>query len=295
MSNNDTWFSVIAHELSARWQSPVRILQAESVAGGDIHHAYCLHTDRGTLFVKTHTHPQAYRMFVCEFHALQAIANTHAIRVPEPILYHQAQGRSFLVMNFLEKGKPLPHFWEIFAEQLAALHRVTYERYGWEEDNFIGWLPQANRWMDHWPTFYAEQRLAPLLKQAFDQQLLSKADLHVGEQLLRRCSELLPNDRPSLLHGDLWGGNFLVSDNGMPAIFDPASYFGHREMDIAMADLFGGFDRRFFEAYATVGSLEARWRQRLRVYQLYYLLVHLILFGRTYYRRVMDILHDYAS
>lgn len=299
--DNVTWFSDISHLLAEKLHksagsepSTVRLLHIDRLTGGDIHEAYRLHTSAGNYFLKTNTHPEAYRMFACEYHALERIHQTRTIRVPEPIAYYQAKGRAFLLMEFMEKGKPVPRFWDLFAEQLALLHEVSYPLYGFEEDNFIGLLPQPNPLMKHWPEFFAEARIGPLVRQAFDQQLMDVSDLRLAESVLKKIPALLPDDRASLLHGDLWGGNFMVGDNGLPAVYDPASYFGHREMDIAMADLFGGFDRHFFEAYATLARLEQGWRRRLRLHQLYYLLVHLLLFGRSYYHQVKDILQTYA-
>ncbi|SFV35527.1 fructosamine kinase family protein [Thermoflavifilum thermophilum] len=299
--DNVTWFSDISHLLAEKLQKSagsqpptVRLLHIDRLTGGDIHETYRLHTNAGNYFLKTNTHPDAYRMFACEYRALERIHQTRTIRVPEPIAYHQANGRAFLLMEFLEKGKPIPRFWDLFAEQLAQLHEVSNPLYGFDEDNFIGLLPQPNPRMMHWPEFFAEARIGPLVRQAFDEQLIDISDLRLAESLMQKLPELLPDDRASLLHGDLWGGNFMVSNNGMPAVYDPASYFGHREMDIAMADLFGGFDRRFFETYATLARLEQGWRHRLRLHQLYYLLVHLLLFGRSYYHQVKDILETYA-
>ncbi|MBX5439670.1 MAG: fructosamine kinase family protein [Thermoflavifilum sp.] len=274
--------------------SPLRLLELERLSGGDIHQAYRLSTTAGHFFLKTNTAPQAIQMFACEYRALKKIEQTHTIRVPQPLVFYQGNGRAYLVMEFLEKGKPVASFWDKFAEQLAALHQTVHEQYGFEEDNFIGLLPQPNPWLSHWPDFFATARIAPLVKQAFDRQLLSSSDLRLAERLIQRMREWLPDDKASLLHGDLWGGNFMVSHTGLPAIYDPASYYGHREMDIAMADLFGGFDRRFFEAYASLSRLENGWRQRLRLHQLYYLLVHLLLFGRSYYHQVKDILQTYG-
>jgi len=299
--DNVTWFSDISHLLAEKLQhsasnstSGIQLLQVERLTGGDIHEAYRLHTSLGDYFLKTNTHPESIRMFACEYHALEKIYHTHTIRVPRPIAYHHSNGRAFLLMEFLQRGKPAPGFWDIFAEQLAGLHRISHSQYGFDEDNYIGLIPQPNPQMQHWPEFFARARIAPLVKQAYDQQLLEKSELHLAETLIRKLPELLPDDRASLLHGDLWGGNFMVSDDGMPAIYDPASYFGHREMDIAMADLFGGFDRHFFEVYASLSGLEQGWRRRLRLHQLYYLLVHLLLFGRSYHHQVKDILHTYA-
>lgn len=145
-----------------------------------------------------------------------------------------------------------------------------------------------------WPEFYAEQRIMPLIRQAFDQRKCTQADVQLAEQFCKKLSALIPNESPALLHGDLWSGNRMFTANGEAAVYDPAVYFGHREMDIAMTLLFGGFDDYFYTIYNDVYPLQQGWRQRVAICQLYPLLVHLILFGGHYYNSVKTIIRQYA-
>jgi fructosamine-3-kinase len=246
------------------------------------------------------TIPGTPGLFTAEAQSLRVLREAGAVRVPEVIAVWDAGAGTdavatpWLLLEWLEPASPTRAIWERLGQGLAALHRVRGERYGWPADNFIGPLPQTNAWLDDWAAFWRERRLEPQLRRAYDAGWFEPPARRRFERLLDRLDQLLAPataDGPSLLHGDLWNGNVHPLAGGEPAIIDPASYFGHREVDLAMADLFGGFDPAFYEAYRESWSLAESYESvRRQVYQLYYLLVHVNLFGRGYLARTLRVL-----
>jgi fructosamine-3-kinase len=195
-------------------------------------------------------------------------------------------GEAFIEMEKLELGGR--EDWPAMGRMLAALHRKTAERFGWASDNWIGLAPQTNGWSEDWIAFWRERRLAPQLERA---GLASKA-----APLLERLERFFPGYRPvpSLLHGDLWRGNAGFTPEG-PVIFDPAVYYGDREADLAMTELFGGFPRAFYAAYEDAWPLDSGYTRRKRLYNLYHLLNHLNLFGASYLGQVHAVLRGLAA
>ncbi len=180
-----------------------------------------------------------------------------------------------------------------FGQQLGHLHKISTSQFGWDSDNFIGSLHQSNKTHDTWPDFYVSERLLPQLQLTVDQGLLSVGDVPSEHTMLSVMATLCPQVKPSLLHGDLWSGNYLISKDGIPYLIDPAVYRGHSEIDIAMSKLFGGFGASFYQVYNEVIPADNFSNDRIKIYQLYYLLVHLNLFGRSYYSGVKAILKSY--
>jgi fructosamine-3-kinase len=225
-------------------------------------------------------------MAAAECAGLKAIAATKAIRTPE-ILHCGAYEKSgCLLLEFIEaQGARIDHF-AVLARQLAALHKTTNDTFGWTNDNFIGRLPQRNSQDANWTAFYLESRLIPQLMMARDHGLLSATDIPDDTKMLSVFEELFSGVTPSLLHGDLWNGNYLISTDGTPYLIDPAVYYGHSEVDLAMSLLFGGFGESFYAAYHEIIPATPGMDERIGIYQLYYLLVHLNLFGAAYYERV---------
>jgi protein-ribulosamine 3-kinase len=198
---------------------------------------------------------------------------------------------AFLVMEFIEEGPKGTHFWQNFGKQLAVLHRCSNEKFGYSRNNYIGSLDQSNSWTTEWVRFFIEQRLEPQLRLA--EKLLSPADYRSFEKLFHRLEKLIPVEAPALLHGDLWGGNYLADEMGQPVLIDPAVYYGHREVDLAMMNLFGGFDSKVFEYYHREFPLEGGWKDRMGLHNLYPLLVHVNLFGGSYLQSVRSNLRRY--
>jgi fructosamine-3-kinase len=260
-------------------------LKADSyypVAGGDISQAWCVCAESRKYFFKLNSAARFPDMFSKEKKGLETLAACCSLYVPAPIGAGVYGSGQYLILEWLEKGSMTRDFWEDFGSGLARLHQREHECFGWEEDNYIGSLVQTNARQLTWAGFYADSRILPFVKVLRDKGQFSKDDVSAAEKLCGRLRELFPNEKPALLHGDLWSGNFMVGPTGHAAVYDPAVYFGHREMDLGMTLLFGGFDQAFYEAYQSVYPLEKNWKQRLWLTQLYPLLVHAVLFGGNY-------------
>ena len=241
------------------------------------------------VFLKWARHgEQPAGMLMEEARSLRAMAATRTVRVPVVLACDEAAGFDWLLLEWLEPGPRTNASLVLLGQQLAALHGHTAERYGWPSANFIGSLTQSNAQHARWADFWRAERLTPQIEQASSQ--LSGNDRRRLGQVCAACADLLADtdaDGASLLHGDLWSGNLHTLTDGTPAVIDPASYYGHREVDLAMARLFGGFGEPFFSAYREAWPLLAGAGQRLHLYQLYYLLVHVNLFGGSYRAQAM--------
>jgi len=231
-------------------------------------------------------------MFEAEADGLRELKSAKAIRVPEILSCGIENGESFLELERFTFDRPTAETERQFGERLAALHRHATNRFGWFRDNTIGPTPQVNTWSDDWVGFFREQRLEFQLNLAVANGY--GADVSApGQKLSAELTDLFIGYEPdaSLLHGDLWGGNW-GSVSGEPVIFDPAVYYGDRESDIAMTMLFGGFGKAFYEAYEKSWPMAPGHEQRLKLYQLYHVLNHLNLFGRSYLGRTKELLRE---
>lgn len=281
--------------ISERCQSLLgaNILAVRPVSGGDINQAMLLETTAGQFFVKINFNSAAGRIFEAEAMGLILLAATATIRTPTVIGSGETEAGGFLLLEYIETSYRPTGFWEKFGTDLAELHRHSATAFGLGHDNFIGNLPQSNCQHDDWPDLYVNERLMPQLEIAKQQEQLQSADFQDFENLFRRIPDLCPTEPPALIHGDLWSGNFLCNANGQPVLIDPATSYSHREMDLAMSRLFGGFDRSFYRSYEEAWPLAAGFEKRLPVYQLYYLLVHVNLFGGGYVGQVRSILNEF--
>jgi fructosamine-3-kinase len=266
------------------------ITRYEPVPGGDINRAYCLHGPNAKYFLKVNDAKQYPAMFDKEMNGLYALLQNSTLKVPEVIKSGNTEKEQYLLLEWIEKGSLKKDCWLNFGARLAMLHQKQQPFFGWMEDNFIGSLVQHNQQQSEWHLFYAECRIMPLVKNLFNEGSFSKQDLVSAELFCKRIENLFPREPPALLHGDLWSGNYMITTTGYAAIFDPAVYYGHREMDIGMTCLFGGFHRQFYDAYNEVFPLEKNWRQRLPLAQLYPLLVHAVLFGGDYVGSAREIM-----
>lgn len=255
--------------------------RSEAVAGGDINTSYLLTTSCRTYFVKTLNQPNATIMHQTEARGLQALAQTHSLEVPEVIGDGAVDGTSFLVLQGLRLGGPRD--WQALGRGLQAIHRHTASHFGWPETNFIGTAPQYNTEHTHWREFWWQLRLLPQLELAYSNGYRHPLE-SVAKVLPPICDRLLSQHQPpaSLVHGDLWAGNVGFLSDARPVLFDPACYYGDREVDLAMTHLFGGFSEDFYRAYYAEWPLKAGYQHRFILYNLYHLLNHLNLFGRGY-------------
>jgi fructosamine-3-kinase len=262
------------------------VVAAEPLAGGDIHAALCVRlADGRRVFVKSHPSAPG-TMFAAEARGLEWLREAGALRVPEVLAFSDPAARDgtrFLILEYIEPAPKVAAFDELLGRSLAQVHRAGSPTFGFDHDNFIGPLAQLNAPAADWPTFYAERRLEPLLRQAADAGLAGTRLRRDFEALFARMTDLVgPPEPPSRLHGDLWGGNLHIDDRGHPCLIDPAVYGGHREIDLAMMRLFGGFGPRVFHAYREAWPLLRGVEERVALYQLYPLLVHLNVFGAAY-------------
>jgi fructosamine-3-kinase len=252
------------------------------VHGGDINKTYCLFTSTGKYFLKVNDEDKYPGMFAGEANGLDLLRKYCELKIPQVIKAGVNNKQQYLLMEWLEMGAAKKDMWEDFGTRLAMMHHQPQKYFGLNEDNYIGSLRQINDPHNEWDSFYTECRIMPLVKKLFDAGNFSPTDIKDAEFFCSSLKNIFPLEPSSLLHGDLWAGNYLISSSGFAAIFDPAVYFGHREMDIGMTRLFGGFDQRFYNAYNEAYPLEKGWEKRLPVTQVYPLLVHAVLFGGHY-------------
>ena len=268
--------------------------EPRSVGGGDISEAWRLETTDGPLFLKV-GNANSFDMFDAEACGLRELEKANAIRVPKVLAVTDYSDGALLALEWLNLGAPSIDTPRLLGQQLAALHRCTQTRYGWFRDNTIGLTPQTNSRVDSWPVFYREQRLEYQLGLASENGFHGELQA-AGEKLLDNIDSFFVDYVPdaSLLHGDLWGGNWSAVE-GQPVIFDPAVYFGDRETDLAMTRLFGGFSREFYEAYDDSWPLNNGSERRVALYELYHVLNHLNLFGGGYLGRAVALVNSLAS
>lgn len=288
----------VAEVLSEQKGTEVRVLSTHGLGGGCINDARRIETTDGVYFLKSNPSPLP-AMFPREAEGLSALAAVGAITVPEPIHAHDGGDGvlPFLLTSWIEPGRRASGFSREFGRRFARLHKEgTGTRFGFEHDNYLGSTPQPNGWSDDWVEFFREKRLGYQLRLARRHGFGGDLQL-LGERLLERLGELIaePAEPPTLLHGDLWGGNYMVAKSGEPVLIDPATYYGRREADLAMTQLFGGFDSEFYEGYEEVWPLAGGSRHRLDIYQLYHLLNHLNLFGSGYLGGCLQILRRWAG
>jgi fructosamine-3-kinase len=283
----------ISQKLSAHFQQHIEVKKLQQVFGGDINQTFQLQTNAGSFFLKLND-GVSKDMFEKEFDGLRLLYSTNTIRIPKPLLCGSFENNIFLITEFINKGYASKSFWKIFAQQLAALHKHSQPQFGLKSNNYIGSLLQQNTFCNTWADFYSNYRIMPLMQKALSNNKCGKEDVLLAEKLCSRFNDLFPSESPALVHGDLWSGNYMSNENGDPVIYDPAVYYGNREMDIAMSLLFGGFDKTFYILYNEVLPLQPNWKERTQLYQLYPLLVHLNLFGGHYYQSVMNIIKAYT-
>jgi len=272
----------------------VTVKAIQTVGGGSINYTCKVSTTAGHYFLKVNEAPFGHQMFDVEQKGLNILHTKSDFTIPAPLGVYDIDNTAFLLMEFIDASTPLSGYWQLLAINLAKLHRHSSEYFGLNHDNFIGSLPQDNTPEKDWPQFFSAHRLQPLVKLAFDNGLIELATEQSFEALLHSLNGLMPAEPPALLHGDLWSGNLLVDGGGNPCLVDPAVYYGHREMDLAFSRMFGGFSQEFYVEYEHVFPLEQGFEARLDLYNLYPLLVHLNLFGKSYLGQIKSILKRFT-
>jgi len=275
--------------------SPEENIQKISpVSGGDSNQAFYVQTNEREYFVKLNQQMKI-GYFKFEERGLKMIQATNTINVPDVLGCLEAEGVPMLWLEWIE-GKRTHDTDVLLGERLAAMHLAEAKGYGFDGESYIGKLPQQNRLMDDWVEYYRDVRLAGQWKRGKANGRIGQAREKRLVKLMERLDEWIPRKPKScLLHGDLWGGNWMTGPGGTPYLIDPAVLFGDHEMDLAFTELFGGFSRKFYEAYQSVFPLSPEYEERKELYQLYYLLVHLNLFGESYGPSVDRILRRYVG
>jgi protein-ribulosamine 3-kinase len=267
---------------------PFTLRNSISIGGGSINAAYRLEGIDDTRYFLKLNDARHLAMFVAEAHGLAAIAATNTLRVPHAIAHGDANGQCYLVLEYLDLSSRGDA--KLLGEQLAALHRCTGNHFGFSQDNFIGTTPQPNGWPNEsnvdWLDFWREHRLGFQLRLAAQNGYGGQVQ-RLGEKLMDALPAFFADytPQPSLLHGDLWSGNHAYLQDGTPTIFDPATYYGDRECDLAMTELFGGYSGDFYTAYRAAYPLDAGYATRRDLYNLYHILNHANLFGGGYARQ----------
>lgn len=267
-----------------------KVLTTRALSGGDINEVVLLITNTRKLVIKLNNASRFPGMFKTEAEGLRVLRKTNIFTIPEVISIGEKEDQAFLVLSYVEKGASIDNFWEVFGKKLAALHQVTEPYFGLSHNNYIGNLPQENTKSPSATEFYISQRLEPQFKLAKENGY-SFANL---TGFYKHLETEIPDEPASLVHGDLWNGNFIIDSKGCPSLIDPSISYAPREMDIAMMHLFGGFDTQLFEVYNESFQLAENWKTRMPIWQLYYLLVHLNLFGSSYYNSVKNILRSFS-
>ena len=264
------------------------------LTGGDINSVYKISSTKGLFCVKINSRFVFPKMFAQEAKGLELLAQNSAFTVPKVICTGEFEDKTYLLLSFIESAQRKDDFWNDFGIKLAKMHLQSASVFGLDHSNYIGSLPQGNTPANSWSEFYGNQRLLSQTKSAFDKGRVEKSFIQTIETICNKLDTLFPDEPPALLHGDLWAGNYMVDRSGGPAIIDPAVYYGHREMDLGMMQLFGGFDPQVFELYNEIYPLEVRWKERIQLCQLYPILVHLNLFGGGYLNQAVSIIKKYA-
>ncbi|NWJ52711.1 MAG: fructosamine kinase family protein [Bacteroidetes bacterium] len=292
MLNNQIKASII-ETLSFTLQQDTELISYEPCGGGSINEAYVLHTTTGNFFIKLNNSIQYPEMFLLEAEGLNLLSSQNIIKTPNVIAFNTTTDTAFIILEYIKEVTKSSDFWFDFGLRLASLHKTSSNLFGLEKTNYIGSIKQCNDQYNTWTDFFAICRIEYLFKQATNKGLLS-LNLHKSiDKLFQLLDEIFQKEPASLVHGDLWSGNFMINTDEQPVLIDPAVYFGHREMDIAMSRLFGGFNQTFYEAYTEAYPLDNGWMERVDICNLYPLLVHVLLFGQQYANEVTRILRKF--
>lgn len=283
----------IAHILKKHISPSILLISSSSVSGGCINSTFKVLTDQGPFFLKWNS-GDLKEMFHSEQLGLETLSEYSPLKSPQPYGHGTLENRSYLLTEWIEKGTQSANFWQNFGNNLAKQHQVSHSHFGLNHDNFIGSLPQSNTKHTDWIDFFVCERLQPQLKLAEAKALVSH-ELHTQfDVLFSKLDQLVPMEKPALLHGDLWSGNFMTDQSGDAAIFDPAVHYGHRETELAFTKLFGGFSETFYDQYNESYPLEVDFDERVDIHNLYPLLVHVNLFGASYLSGIVKTLKQFT-
>lgn len=271
----------------------IQVAAYDRVQGGDINECFQLHTESKKFFLKLNDAISMPGMFAAEAAGLTALRSCNSIQVPQIIQQGIEQNKQWLMLEWIEKGTVNQTSLKNFGRAIARMHLQAQPYFGWIQDNYIGSLQQPNTQHETWQDFYTQCRIMPLVQRLFDAGRFSAADKQAAAHFCSIAAKLFPEEPPALLHGDLWAGNYMINAAAEAVVYDPAVYYGHREMDIGMTALFGGFSQSFYEGYNELYPLQEGWQQRMPLAQLYPLLVHAVLFGGHYAESALAIIKEF--
>lgn len=269
------------------------IKNVSSTGGGSINDCYNYTAKSSRYFLKYNNTKQFPNIIHFDEEGLSAIAKTQTIDVPAVVVCQKVANYEILVLPFIEQEDPNNVFWERFGERLAAMHAKEAPYYGWPHDNYIGSLPQSNHQRQNYLSFFVEERLQKQIALANRNNLLNNKDNSAFEFLYQQLPNIIPDAQPSLVHGDLWSGNFISGKDQTPYLIDPSIHYSFRETDLAFTYLFGGLHKKFYQAYEASSPLAPGFGERVGIYNLYPLLVHLNLFGSSYLGSIRSILSKF--
>lgn len=277
MQNSNIYEEILYQALG----KAIRPLSVQLTGGSSFNTTVRIKTERQLYFVKTNQQVSA-DPFKKEEGGLDLLRRSTSLAIPATYGCGRIGDVNFLLMDWVEESERTVGYWEVLARGLAQLHKTNEEQFGLDEDNYIALLPQSNNWSMDWIEFFIEQRIEKTIAIAQDKQVIETSLVKKIRNSYPRLSNIFPIEKPSLIHGDLWSGNVMTGAAGEPVLIDPAVYYGHREMDLAFTRLFGGFPERFYDAYQESFPTAPRFEERSDLYNLYPLLVHLALFGKSY-------------
>jgi len=292
--HNNELHSAWITAINAKLDSQLKLERVNLIGGGSINDARRLETSEGIFFVKLNEAEPFPGMLKAEAQGLEFLGEHSTFDIPKPIATGETEGTQWIIMEHIAQGNKTDDYWETFGHKLADMHRKTSAQFGLDYNNYLGSLPQINTVSDSWSDFFVHQRLEPQIKMAREKGIASSEMVRYFDKLFTRADRYFPKEAPSAIHGDLWTGNFMTTEKGEATIFDPSVHYGHREMDIGMSKLFGGFDKRFYEAYNSVYPMQSGWETRIHVANLYPLMAHVNIFGGSYTSQVMSILRRYV-
>ena len=268
-------------------------LRIQPIGGGCINDCYRISNSQRSYFCKINSATKFPHLFQREAEGLQLLATQNIIRTPSIIDYFTYNGFQVLLLEWITPGEKTSSFWTLLGEKLAHLHRTFGTSYGLEMDNYMGSIIQQNNYTDQWDDFFIKNRLQPLLDKSIQLNLVMADFEKKIKNIFPRISETFTKEPPALLHGDLWNGNLMADSNSNPVLIDPAVYYGHLSVDLGMTNLFGGFDKRFYDSYNYHYPLPSNHKEQWMLANLYPLFIHLILFGKSYLPQIENIVNEF--
>ncbi len=279
--------------LENAYSKSITVKSSNFKSGGCISNALKLNTSNGDYFLKWQVGiPED--MFQKEAEGLKLLAANGSIRIPKVFAFGKLEERHYLLLEHIESSAPSNNYWENFGYALSEMHRnSSSQKYGLNHDNYIGKLPQKNGFNKDWIDFFIHNRLEYQLKLAIDNRMVNNSFIDRYRKFYELLPDLLPTDQPALLHGDMWSGNVMIGQDGEVCLIDPAVYFGHREIELAFTQMFGGFDYIFYKSYNASYPLASGFDERVDIYNIYPHMVHVNLFGQSYLNGVESVLRKY--